>query len=124
MQNIETLRHGSKVFDNVTGEPAEVVTIESRRIVLFLLTSRIHARRWGYQLSKKPPETRADVLAAIEKIQMHNKDGVDCLANLPTRQALKVAKAAYSVDLPIRTVAAEMGFYFDKKGGCDPKPRQ
>ena len=124
MNTPDYIKLRSKVFDKVTGEPAEVVTFEDRRIVIFLITSRIHARRWSYQISNQPPETRDDVLAAVEKIQIHNKDGVDCLAKLPTRQALKVAKAAYSVDLPIRTVAAEMGFYFDKKGGFDTKPRQ
>lgn len=123
-RNIEHLKIGQMVYDKVTNEKAQIVTFEDRRIVLFLMQTRLHARRWAYQLSKKPPETREAVLAAVKKIQPHNKDGVDCLAKLPTRQALKVAKAAYCTDLSIRTVAAEMGFYFDKKGGFDTKPRQ
>jgi len=115
---------GEKIFDRVTGEPAEVVTIEKRRIVIFLINSRLHARRWRYQLTRTQPETRADVLAAIRKIKPHNIDGADCLAKLPTRQALKIAVAAYSVNLSIRTVAAELGLYFNKEGGIEEKPRQ
>ncbi len=119
----QELKVGLRVYDGVTGERAEVCWVDGRRLSLFLMESKIPVYRWPYQINRTQPPTRDCVQKLLDKVQPHNLEGVECLQYLPPRQAAKVAKAAYCVDLPIATVAAEMGILVDKNGVCGARSR-